>query len=138
MTRRAEIGIRGVIGWAICGTTIGVGRRLASMDVTLAIHALVAPLAFGLLTWHHFRRYPDSKPGATALTMLAIVVGLDGLVVAPFLERSYSMFRSVLGTWVPFGSILASSYVVGRASATRLALRRGKIVERPRASERLP
>ena len=52
---------------------------------------------------------------AVALTMLAVVVGLDALLVAPFLEHSYAMFGSVLGTWVPFASIFAASYLVGRA-----------------------
>lgn len=119
MIRPVDLGIHGVIGWAICGATIGVGRQLVSMDTTLVIHALVAPLAFGLLTWNYFRRHPDSGAGAIALTMLGVVVGLDAPVVAPFIERSYAMFRSMLGTWIPFASILASSYIVGRAVASR-------------------
>lgn len=121
MTRRVDLAIRGVIGWAICGASIGVGRQLVSMDAALVIHAVVAPLAFGALTWSHVRRHPRSTPGAMALTMLGIVVGLDALVVAPFFERSYAMFRSVLGTWIPFGSILASSYIVGRLMRPRSA-----------------
>jgi hypothetical protein len=119
MTRHVDLTIHGVIGWAICGASIGVGRQLTSMDATLVIHAAVAPFAFGFLTWDYFRRHPDSRPGTIALTMIGIVVGLDALVVAPFFERSYAMFRSVLGTWIPFGSILASSYVVGRVMAPR-------------------
>jgi hypothetical protein len=47
--------------------------------------------------------------------MTAIVVGLDALVVAPFFEGSYAMFRSVIGTWVPFASIAAATYLVGLA-----------------------
>lgn len=121
MTRHVNLVIHGVIGWAICGASVGIGRQLVSMDTTLVIHAVVAPLAFGLLTWNHVRRHRDSRPGATALTMLGIVVGLDALVVAPFFERSYAMFQSVLGTWIPFASILASSFFVGRVMTTRVA-----------------
>jgi len=83
----------------------------------------VAPLAFGLLTWSYFRRYPTASASATALTLLGIVVGLDALVVAPLFERSYAMFHSVLGTWIPFASILASSYLVGRATGRSVGSR---------------
>lgn len=121
MTKHVDLAIHGVIGWAICGASIGIGRRWVSMDATLVIHAVVAPLVFGFLTWNHLRRHPHSRRGAIALTMLGIVVGLDALVVAPFFERSYAMFRSVLGTWIPFGSILASSYIVGRLMRPRNA-----------------
>jgi hypothetical protein len=111
--------IYGLAGWAICGATIGIGRQLLPMNVTLIVHAAVAPLAFGFLTWRYFRRFPKSSPGATALAMLGIVIGLDALVVAPFLEGSYEMFRSVMGTWVPFALILVSSYLVARAARSR-------------------
>jgi len=114
VSRRVSVVVHAIIGWAICGATIGVGRQIMSMDATLAVHAVVAPLAFGLLTWHHFVRYPTSSPLPTSLAMLGVVVLLDALVVAPFLERSYVMFRLFTGTWLPFGLIWASSYLVAR------------------------
>jgi hypothetical protein len=86
------------------------------------IHAVVAPVAFGLLTWRYFKRFPEYSAAATSLTMVGIVVGLNALVVAPFLERSYAMFGSVLGTWVPFACILVASYLVGRAAGRRAVL----------------
>ncbi len=116
MSRYFGLVVRGVIGWAICGATVGFGRQLVSMNATLVAHAVVAPLAFGILTWNYFRKYPDASAGATALAMLAIVVVLDALVVAPVFERSYAMFRSLIGTWVPFASILVVSYLVGRTA----------------------
>ena len=118
LTKQISVVIHGVVGWAICGATIGVGREVISMEAALLIHAVVAPLAFGLLAWHHFRRFPASSPGRTALMMLGIVVGLDGLVVAPLFERSYAMFRSVIGTWLPFASILAATYLAGRVAGS--------------------
>jgi hypothetical protein len=38
---------------------------------------------------------------------------LDALVVAPLFERSYAMFRSVIGTWLPFVVIFAASWAAG-------------------------
>ena len=46
--------------------------------------------------------------------MLGIVVGLDALLVAPMFERSYAMFKSLLGTWIPFMLIFVSVYLMGR------------------------
>ena len=49
-----------------------------------------------------------------AVAFIAIVIGLDALLVAPAVERNYAMFRSVAGTWIPFTLILISTCVVGR------------------------
>ena len=106
--------IHGLIGWAICGATVGIGREVMPMTATLIVHAIVAPLAFGLLTWHHVKRFPESSPLGTGLFMMALVVALDALVVAPLFEHSYEMFRSFLGTWLPFLLILAASYCAAR------------------------
>lgn len=113
MTRAPSVVVHAMIGWAICGATVAVGRQLVSMTATLWIHAVVAPVAFGLLASHHFRRFPASSVPMTALAMLGIVVGLDAFLVAPVFEKSYAMFASPLGTWVPFASIFAASYCAG-------------------------
>ena len=112
MNRQTSVVIHGLVGWAICGASIGIGRQLFPMNVTLIIHAVVAPLAFGFLTWNHIRRFPESSPRTIAFSMVGLVIGLDAGVVAPLFERSYEMFRSVLGTWIPFALILAASYLV--------------------------
>ena len=106
MARWLSVVAHALIGWAICGATVGVGRALMSVQSTLPVHAVVAPGAFALLTWHHCRRHPAS-PAATALAMVSIVAGLDVLLVAPVFELSYAMFRSIIGTWVPFASMFA-------------------------------
>jgi hypothetical protein len=114
--RWLELGTLGLVGWALCGATIAIGRRLISIQATLVVHAFVAPLVFGLLAWLYFRRFPRASPASTAFVLVGVVVGMDAVVVAPLLERSYEMFRSVLGTWIPFASILASTYLVGVAT----------------------
>jgi hypothetical protein len=105
-----------VVGWAICGGTIALGRQLLSMTSTLIVHAIVAPVVFALLSSHFFRRYPDTAPLRTSLTFVGIVIGLDGVVVAPIFEHSYAMFTSPLGTWIPFTSIWLVSFLVGQVS----------------------
>lgn len=45
--------------------------------------------------------------------MNAFVIGLDATVVAPVFEKSYAMFASILGRWLPFPSIFAATYLMG-------------------------
>ncbi len=113
MTNWISVIVHALLGWAICGATIGLGRHVMSMRATLAVHLVVAPLAFALLTWSHFRRHPDSGPLQTSIALVGVVIGLDAFVVAPVFEHSYAMFQSVVGTWVPFGLIWLASFRVG-------------------------
>ena len=124
MNPKASLVCHAVAGWALCGATVAVGRQLVSLRTTLRVHAVVAPVVFGLLTRRYARNVPGAAPAATAVALTGIVVALDAVVVAPLVERSFAMFRSAIGTWVPFGSILAASYLVGRTTSRRSAWRR--------------
>jgi hypothetical protein len=109
----------GVVGWAICGATVAVGRQLVSLETTLVVHAIVAPLVFGVLARRYFHGFRQARPVTTALALVGIVIGLDALVVAPVFERSYAMFASPLGTWIPFASITVVSFAVGHVQRAR-------------------
>jgi hypothetical protein len=126
VTKWIVLVVYAVIGWGICGATIGIGRQIMSMDATLWVHAVVAPLAFGLLARHYSSRHVGVSPAQTALGLLGVVIALDAFLVAPFLERSYAMFQSVLGTWVPFASILVASYLASRTVRRRSGAPQGR------------
>jgi len=113
VSRNAALVGHAVVGWAACGATIAIGRQWLSMSNVLIVHAVVAPLVFALLSMHLFQRYPEATPFKTSLVLVAIVIGLDAFVVAPMIERSYAMFTSPLGTWIPFASIWLASFIVG-------------------------
>jgi hypothetical protein len=119
MRRGISLVASGLIGWVICGVTVGIGRELLSTQTALIVHAIVAPVAFGLLAWRHFRAFPSPSPFFPSLALLAVVMAMDLFVVAPFIEGSYAMFGSILGTWVPFASILGVSYIIGRSTKAR-------------------
>lgn len=108
-----------VIGWAYCGALIGVGRQFMIMDHTLVMHAMGAPLGFGVVSWLYHRWIRDSQPLTTAAVFLAVVVLLDVIVIALLVERSFAMFRSVLGTWLPFALIFVATYLVGLVTVRR-------------------
>jgi hypothetical protein len=103
-----------LVGWLICGATIGAVRQSLSMQATLILHAVVAPLAFWLLAWRYARWFPAVSAKRISGTMLGIVVALDAFLVAPFIERSYAMFESWLGTWLPFALIAVAAYAGAR------------------------
>ena len=103
-----------VLGWALCFATIGIGQAVTTMQTTLIVHAILAPLFFIGLSWLYFRRFPDASPLATAAAFVGPVMALDFFLVALVILRDLAMFGSVLGTWIPFASIFAATYLMGQ------------------------
>jgi hypothetical protein len=83
------------------------------MQTTLVVHAIGAPVGFFLLSLLYFRKFSFTTPLQTALTFLAVVAGMDALVVAPFFEKSFAMFASPLGMWLPLALIFCVTYFTG-------------------------
>ena len=115
--KAAIILAHGIIGWAFCGAIVGIGRQMLSMQTTLVIHAIGAPLGFALLSLLYYRRFGFTSPLQTAVLFLSIVVVLDLFLVAPVFEKSFHMFSSVLGTWIPFALIFAATLITGLLTA---------------------
>ncbi len=106
-----------VVGWAVCGAIIFIGRSLISVQATLIIHAIAVPIVFGLLSLSYFRFFHYTPPLPTAAIFFAVPFLLDLSVIAPFAEKSFVMFtgpQSLLGTWLPLGLIFVTTYLVGR------------------------
>jgi hypothetical protein len=106
-----------LVGWAVCGAIIFIGRSVTTMQTTLIIHAIAVPIVFGLLSLSYFRFFNYTTPLPTAAIFFAVPFLLDLCVIAPFAEKSFAMFtsaQSVLGTWIPLGLIFLSTYWVGR------------------------
>ena len=113
IARAAVIAAFAIVGWAVCAAAIGIGFALMSERATLIAHAIVAPIAFAGLSWLYFTRFAYTGPLTTALLFLAVVAALDVFVVALFIERSFAMFASPLGTWAPLFLIFASTWATG-------------------------
>jgi hypothetical protein len=126
--KTAVVFVHGFVGWGYCGALIAFGREFLPLRTTLVIHAVATPIGFALISLFYFRKFQYTTPFQTALIYLAIVIGLDFFVVAPIFERSYVMFSSLLGTWLPIVLIFLAVYVSGRyVTLSRLPLspRRG-------------
>lgn len=101
------------IGWVLCGATIGIGRAVTTMEATLIIHLVAAPVFFSILSLNYFSKFSYTKPFATAILFIGFVILMDAGLVAPVFEKSYEMFRSPMGTWIPFILIFLSTYLTG-------------------------
>lgn len=104
-----------LVGWALCAATMGIGMAVTTLNGALIIHAIAAPIFFGGISLIYFRKFNYTTPLQTASFFLVFVVAMDFFVVAALINRSFEMFTSLLGTWLPFFSIFASSYVVGHS-----------------------
>ena len=105
--------VHAFVGWALCGAIIGIGRQIMSMETTLIVHAIGVPLIFVMLSFIYFKQFNYTTPLQTAIIFLAFVVGMDVFVIAPFVEKSFAMFASILGTWIPFALIFLATYLTG-------------------------
>jgi len=112
------------VGWALCGAIMGIGRTVTSLENTLVIHAVGAPIIFATLSFIYFTRFNYTTPLETALAFLAFVVFMDVFLIALFVEKSFAMFTSILGTWIPFALIFLSTYLTGSylGKATQVAV----------------
>jgi hypothetical protein len=114
MKKSLIILIHALIGWALCGSIIGVGRVFTTMENTLIIHALAVPIIFGVISFIYFKYFHYTTPLQTAFIFMGFAIFMDAAVVATFIEKSYEMFLSPLGTWIPFASNFLVTYLVGR------------------------
>jgi hypothetical protein len=102
-----------LVGWMYCAALIGIGRQIMSMQATLVMHAIGAPLGFVLVSLLYFKRFAFTNPLQTAFLFLGVVIFMDIFVVALLIEKSFVMFTSVLGTWLPFALIFSATYLAG-------------------------
>src|SRR5574341_676777 len=108
-----------VVGWGACGLVFALARAALGVGAAVVIHLIAAPIIGAVVTrrlWSHARH-----PGiaATAATLAGTAALLDAILVAPFLERSFAMFASPAGTWIPLLLIFAASAATGAAAARR-------------------
>ena len=105
--------IHAFVVWALCGATIAVGRSITTMGTILIIHAMVAPIFAFIVSLFYYKKFNYTTPIWTAIIFLLVVIAMDAGLVAPVFEKSYDMFRSILGTWIPFTLIFLSTYITG-------------------------
>jgi len=107
-------------GWMLCAAIIGIGFQVTTVENTLIAHAIGVPITFAIIAFMYFKGFNYTTPLQTALVFLAFAILMDFFVIALLVQKSFAMFASVLGTWIPFALIFASTYVTGLYTARRV------------------
>ena len=105
--------IHAFIGWALCIASMVIGMATTSIENALIIHVIGAPIIFTGVSLSYFRKYYYTSPLKTGLIFVGFVIFMDFFLVAMIVMKSFEMFASLLGTWIPFALIFASNYVTG-------------------------
>lgn len=105
--------VHAVIGWGLCGMIMAIGMQYTSIDNALIIHAIGAPVIFGTISFIYFMKFEFTTPLQTGMIFVIFVILMDYFVVAMLIEKNFDMFKSLLGTWIPFVLIFLSTYFTG-------------------------
>jgi hypothetical protein len=101
------------IGWVMCAAIMGIGMQIFSMKTTLIIHAIGGPVGFLILSLIYFKNFNYTSPLQTATIFIGFIIFMDFFLVALLIEKSFAMFKSPLGTWIPFALIFLVTFITG-------------------------
>ena len=113
LKRSAIVILHAFAGWIVCAAIMGAGPMIFSMFTTLIIHLIGGPLFFVLVSAFYFKRFNYTTPVQTALIFISFVIVVDFFLVAMIILKSYEMFKSPMGTWIPFALIFLSTLITG-------------------------
>lgn len=102
------------IGWIGCASIMGIGMSVTSIKTTLIIHLIGAPILFSILSIVYFTKYGYTSALQTAVFFTSFIVLIDFFIVALLIKKSLDMFKSVIGTWIPFTLIFLVVFFVGK------------------------
>ena len=106
-------------GWAFCAAIMGALPPLVGMNAALAIHLIAGPIGFAALAFAYRIRIGSYSPLRVAVVFVGFVMAMDLLVVAIAILGNLDMFRSAVGTWIPFGLIFLASWGGGTSARRR-------------------
>ena len=98
----------GLAGWGITTALTAIVLMLSPVTVALTIHALVAPLIFGMLAYRYQVVDGARSPLVTAIVWTALVAVLDALLLAELLHPQLA--AGIIG---PLPLIFAVVWMVG-------------------------
>ena len=66
----ATILFLGLLGWALCGAIMFVGMSVTTLEITLIVHAIGAPVIFSAISWFTFAKLRYTTPLFTAVVLI--------------------------------------------------------------------
>jgi hypothetical protein len=101
----------------VCSASMGIGMAVTSESNALVLHAIVGPAFAILVSVVYFRRFNYTTPIVTAVIFVGFIILVDFVVVALLILKSLDMFRSPLGTWIPFALIFTATLLTGHLAS---------------------
>ena len=101
------------VGWALCTATMAIGMTTMSEGNALIFHAVLSPIIVIIVSAVYFKKFNYTSPLLTAIIFLAFVTFMDAFLVSLLIMKSFEMFGSVLGVWIPFASMFLAAYLTG-------------------------
>ncbi len=95
--------------WAFCGAIMGIGPLFMPMNTTLVVHAIGGPLGAAVAAWIYTRMFGFTGPVVTAAAFVGTALFLDFFLVSMIIMRSFEMFSSFVGLWLPMALIFVAS-----------------------------
>ena len=108
-----------MIAQLLCWAIMVIGQIVTSIENTLIAHAIGAPIIAVLVSSIYYRKFNYTTPIQTAIVFVSVVIVVDVFVVALLIEKSFEMFTSPIGTWIPISSIFLATYLTGLFLARR-------------------
>jgi hypothetical protein len=102
-----------LIAQMLCWAIMVIGQMVTSMENTLIAHAIGAPIIAIVVSSIYYHKFNYTTPLQTALVFVSVVILMDVFIVALLIEKSFEMFTSPIGTWIPISSIFLATYLTG-------------------------
>jgi len=99
--------------WILCGLTMWIAPAVTPMENALIIHAVAAPIFAAMISSFYFRNFCYTTPLDTAAIFVLFILFLDLVVVSWIFLGNFDMFRSTIGTWIPFTLMFLSTFLMG-------------------------
>ena len=113
MKKTIVILVHAFVLWALCAATIGIGMTVTSVENAIIAHAILAPVIAVIVSVIYFNKFNYTTALQTAVVFVAFIIIIDFFVVALLINKSFDMFMSPLGTWIPFVLIFTATYLTG-------------------------
>lgn len=97
----------------LCWAIMIIGQMVTSLENTLIAHAVGAPVIAIVVSSIYYLKFNYATPFQTAIVFISVVIAMDFFIVALLIEKSFEMFTSPIGTWVPISSIFLATYLTG-------------------------
>ena len=108
-----------LIAQMLCWAIMVVGQAVTSLENTLIAHAIGAPIIAVVVSLIYYRKFNYTTPLQTAIVFISVVIAMDVFIVALLIEKSFEMFASPIGTWIPISSIFVATYLMGLFATKR-------------------